>query len=479
MQYKVVSRFVTNALVICGSFVLVSCGDRDDSQDNLEFQSESADNIATDVLQRSAADNASASLDITLQSIVDTMNGSSALGSAFTIPGLGLTQEPSEDGVFNDPTEPGPLVNPTFDARVRTESASAFETSLGLSGNATTERNGNIITINPDESELCAQQGGLIGDSSCEQLLADLNVIVNAQTDTSGIIDYRFRDQSVIEIVYSPVLGSYELNLAGIQSMLVRANELDAQSDPAPDSMSGSIKFEAQVLNASAGAEAASMSMSISEAMSILDSSTGTNLLISPSTLLEITSDSRSGVASVEVGIGALSLSGSNDELIGNPLQNLMLSGITARADISNNGEVLTVSNVGLGNGPLVMSIDSLESVRATMDTFGFTIDAINDTIVLDNNLNYSVALNNILGSLDESTSHDSSSSLSISASAGTTFAEMASGVMRVNQGGPLNLIYSVFDGSTTENGSVSIKQGECFDERVNANSPIEAAPCN
>ncbi len=473
---------LSSALLICSSLALVSCGERDESQNGPEFQTagESANTSSTDTLQRNAADNTSASLGVTLQSIVETMNGSAAIGSAFTVPGIGLTaDQPSPDGVFNDPADSGPLINESFDTRVRDESGSLFETSLGLAGNATTERNGNLITIDPDESDMCAQQGDLVGDSVCEQLFADLRVTINALTDSSGTINYLFRDQSVLEIVYSPELGSYELSLAGIQSMILRTNELDTQSEPAPDSMSGAVKFEARVLNSTVGAESASMAMSVSETMTIVDSATGTDISIAPSTLLELTADAGSGTASIAIGIGAMSITSRSDSLAGNPLQNLMLSGITARADISNNGDVLTVSNVGLGNGPLVMSVDSLESVRATLDTFGFTVDASNNTIELNGDLNYAAAFNNILGSLDETASHDSSSSFSLSAASGTTFAEMASGVMRIDQGGPLNLVYALFDGSSATNGSVTVNQGQCFGEQFNTDSPIDTVTCN
>jgi len=485
MQKKIDSntglKLVSRVCLLCSSLVLVSCGERDESQEGSEFQmaAEPADSSTTTALQRNAADNASSSLAVTLQSIVETMNGSAAIGSAFTVPGLGLTAEqPDGDGVFSDPTESGPLINPSFDTRVRDESGSLFETSLGLSGNATTERNGNLIIIDPDESDMCAQQGELVGDTICEQLFADLRVTINALSDSSGTISYLFRDQSVLEIDYSPELGSYELNLAGIQSMALRINEIDAQSEPAPDTMSGAVKFEARVSNANVGTEAGSMSLSISESMSIVDSSTGTDISISPSTLLEIVSDAGTGAASVEVAIGAMAVTSRNDELAGNPLQNLVLSGITARADVSTNGDVLTVSNIGLGNGPLVMSVDSLESVRATLDTFGFIVDAGSNTIELDGDLNFSATFNNILGSLDATTSHDSSSSFSLSAASGTTFAEMASGVMRINQGGPLSLIYDIFDGSTSQNGSISVNQGECFGEQLNSSSPIDVVGC-
>lgn len=466
------------ALLACSTLMLTACGDRDTSGDSVVLQGEPADTVTNESLQRNAADASGKSLGTNFLSIVQTMNGSTAIGSAFTIPGLGLTESTSPDGVFNDPTEPGPLINADFETRVRDESGSIFETSLGLSGNATTTRSGNVLTVNPDEAEMCLQQGELVGASYCEQLMVDLTVQIDAATDQAGTISYLFQGQPVAVVDYAPNAGSYELKLAGLHSVLVRVNELDATADAAPEIMTGSVKFEAIVTNATVGAEAGTIKISIPETVEILDDATAADVFIAPSTLLAVSSDSATGAASVEVGIGALSMTTKSDELSGNPLQRLALTGLTARADLTQNGDVLTMSNVSLGNGPLTISVDSLEVMQATLDNFGFTINNSANSIVLDDSMYFSLVMSNALGFLDANQSNDWTSELTVSANSGTAFSEIASGVMRLDQGGPLNLSYLLFDGSMSENGSVSVQPGECFGDALESELPVDVVGC-
>lgn len=460
----------------CSTFLLASCGVKK-SDELPEYQGLPADNIATESLQRNAANASSDSLGTSLNSVVQTMNGSAAIGKAFSMPGLGLTT-PSPDGVLNDPTEPGPLLNASFEQRVRTESSSAFDISLGLAGQATSTRQGNTITIDPDETEICLSQVEASEQPMCEQLFADLTVRIDAATDKSGTINYLFRNQPVLVVDYSPVAGSYELKLAGLHTVMKRVNELDSSSEPAPEVMSGSIKFAAQVLNATAGAEAGSMTFSIPERMIIRDTLTETDVSIAPSTLLQLSADSGSGNASLEVAIGALSIASRSDDIEGNPLQKLVMAGMTARANLTSNGNVLNVSNVGLGNGPMVMSVDSLEAMRVTLDTFGFTVNQQSNSIVLNGNLNFAAAMKNVLGSLDLYESHNASADFSATATSGTTFTELATGVMRIDRGGPLTVDYAVFDGASSANGTVNVQQGKCFGENYETDSPVDIVGC-
>jgi len=474
------ARVSVRCALICSTLLIASCGVKQ-KEELPQYKGQSADNIATEALQRNAANATSDSLGASLNSVVQTMNNSPALAKAFSVPGFGLTTpspQGAPEGAFNDPTEPGPLLNASFEQRVRTESGSVFDMTLGLSGRSTTSRSGNTITVDPDETEICLEQVEATEQAMCEQLLADLIVRIKAESDKSGIINYLYQDQPLAIIHYSPIAGSYELKLAGLHRLMKRMNVLDSTTQQAPDVMSGSVKFAAQVLNATAGAEAGSMTFSIPEQLVVRDASSETDVSIAPSTLFQLAADSATGNASVEVNIGALSVAARADDIEGNPLQKLIMAGMTARANITANGNVLNVSNVGLGNGPMVMTVDSLESLRATLGTFGFTVSQQTNSIVLNQDLNYSVSTKNILGSHDIYESHDSTAEFSARAVAGTTFTELAAGIMRVDKGGPLSVDYAIFDGSTSANGSVNVQQGKCFGENYQSDSPIDIVGC-
>jgi len=475
------SRVLINSTLVGAAVLVTACGARNSNGDQPVYQGEAADNITTESLQRNAANTTGAGMGTAIDSVLQTISGSAAIGKAISVPGLGLTGTQSSAGALNDPTESGPLLSEDFDNRVRTESSSLFDSSLGLSGSATSTRVGNTITVDPDEAEICAQQNldNSLDQATCAQLIADLSVTIDAASDQSGLITYFFRNESVVEIGYSPISGSYELKLAGLSAMHQRVAELDASTGPATSTMSGSIKFEANVLNATAGAEAASMKLFIPEALRISDPADGTNVSLAPSTILEMTADSGSGTASVEIGLGALAIASRNTDLTGSALQQLAMSGLTARADLTSNGNVLTMSNVGIGNGPLVLSIDSLEAVRLSLDTFGFTVNEDANVIALNGNMNMDLMMRNVLGYLDSEDNHNSAADIKITAAGGTIFSELASGIMRVDQGGPLSVEYAVSDGNSSNNGTVNVQQGQCFGENFATDAPIDLTACN
>lgn len=483
-KLKCPTRYTNPVRMVLSSSLIVmlaACGGRDDGENAPVYVGQPADSVSTETLQRNAVTASSDSIGVALSSVLNTMNNSAAVNNIASIPGLGLGAGTAADNpsVFNDPAQPGPLFNADFEQRMRTESSGVFNATMGLSGSASTTRVANSITIDPDENEICQQQtmNDAADLATCTQLLADLTVQIDADSDQSGTINYLFRSEPVAEIQYSPVLASYELKLSGLHSVLNRLNELDGSSDAAPDTMAGSLKFEARVLNATPGTEAASLTFSIPDPVTITSAADGTNLSLGQSKLMEFTANAGTRTASVEVAIGALEFAARSDELTGNPMQRLMMSGMTMRADLSNNGGVLSMSNIGLGNGPLLITVDSMEAMRVTLDSFGYTVNNQN-SISLTGDLNFAVQLSNVLGFLDPMASHDSSASYAVSAMSGTVMSELVSGVMRIDQGGPLNFSYSLDDGSSQASGQVVVNQGECFGDGFE-DAAIELASCN
>ena len=121
-----------------------------------------------------------------------------------------------------------------------------------------------------------------------------------------------------------------------------------------------------------------------------------------------------------------------------------------------------------------VFTLDSMEAIRATLRTFGFTIDGHTQNIVLTGDFDYGVSLRNILGVLDEGGSHSEAADFTVSAPAGTTMTDIANGITRIEQGGPLSMVYSIFDGSSSSSGTVDVQSGECFGENFTPELPFD-----
>ena len=129
------------------------------------------------------------------------------------------------------------------------------------------------MTIDPDEGRVCQEELVGMNDPAelqqCQDLLADLTVQIDAVTDESGTITYLFQSQPVVLISYAPLSGSYELNLAGLRSVMLRVAELDSKAGSVPERMQGAIRIAATVLNDTPGAESVNFALSVSEALDL------------------------------------------------------------------------------------------------------------------------------------------------------------------------------------------------------------------
>jgi hypothetical protein len=92
-------------------------------------------------------------------------------------------------------------------------------------------REGNIVTIAPNEQRVCADEFPLLDLTdnnlpNCEQLLQDLSVQIRANSEKSGVITYSFLNNDILSIGYSENSASYELQLAGLELLVERAQQL-------------------------------------------------------------------------------------------------------------------------------------------------------------------------------------------------------------------------------------------------------------
>jgi len=423
-------------------------------------------------LQRNAANNASRGLSVNIGGLQRLGADSSAVDSVLKSPALTRLFGQSRAGdPLSEPTGPttGPIDTGSLGTDLEVGVLNLINATLGIEGgNAQVTQNGNIITIDPDDDQICREE--LVGMdttqaelNNCLALVTDLSVTINAQSDDTGLITYQFQNQDVLLIGYSPMQANYEVRLAGLQTFLLRAEELDGGSGGVPSTLQGAIRLSATVTNETENAEAGSFSIAVTEALRIADSSDGTDISLAPSTLLNVESDAGAGTASVSVDVGALSASFADDDGFGSSsISTLAMAGLTARADVSSNGDVLSVSNLGIGNGPLTFSIDSVEALRVTLGTFGFIVDGTGSTVALTGDLDFDLGLNNQMGMLDGADSNFAVA-FGFDAPSGTVFSERQNGALQILAGGPFSASTTINDGIENASSSISVNQGECF----------------
>jgi len=185
----------------------------------------------------------------------------------------------------------------------------------------------------------------------------------------------------------------------------------------------------------------------------------------------------------VNFDIGAISLLGpfrDNDQF------SLDMDGFTATAAITadeNTPASLTVSNLGIGRGPLAMRVNSVDALALSMETFGFTVQADNGedgsnpdntaAITIDRAMDISMMLSNATG-LSPDLAAAFTAMLDATAPAGTLFDQAQIDridgdftrtvqVPRVATGGPFIIGISTTDGENTESQSLTVNTGQCF----------------
>ena len=366
---------------------------------------------------------------------------------------------------------------------VQSQTNDIVRSALALDDDSNTMREDGIIAVDPNEDEMCAAliEEGAVTDNelqACQALLSDLSVNIQATERDAGVTTYQFQNTNIVTHQYAANSESISLDLGGLKRFSDARDGLDPSQfgeTSSPANLSGEITFSASTSNQAQGNEIAAMSIAVTRPITISDLQT--NLSLNTGELFSLSVDNVTGEGKIDINLGAISATGpfrDSDTL------NLNLEGITATADISDTGNQLRVSNLGLGNGPLVVRINSVEALRMTMETFGFTItgdnsdttdNSVSASISIDRSIDIALMLNNMMG-LDDEASPELTSMLELAAPAGTElqgvivideYGEAVSGY-KLTTGGPL--FFSLTN--TDENGSVSqsvqINEGTCFD---------------
>ena len=439
--------------VCLSSLFLASCGGGGSGDSNpgqgggsvvVEGSGEAADDIDTRVLLRQAASETSNHLGKNITSMQRLGGNSSSLGLLLDATTLGSMSSNTSDGE-------SVIAEDVLTTDTEDNIGDFIDALLGLDEQgAEITREGNRITIDPDDAAFC--QSELMGESAtatefanCQTLVSDVLIVMDAATEDSGLITVTFAQQDLMLVGYAPTTVNYELKLPGLQSLLTQAEQLDGEMGSVPN-MQGALRFSATVSNDTVNAESGTFSVSVTEALSIVDND-GTNVSLQPSTLLSVSSDAATNTGSMEINIGALSASTTSEDM---SLSAIAFSGLTARMDVSNDGNNLLVSNVGIGNGPLIVTVDSVEQIRFMLQTFGFSVEGDTGTITLSDNLDMQLSLGQL-------------NSVAAQAASGTTFTTRDDGVSQVSAGGPLVMSVTADSNGTPVSDTLSIGAGDCF----------------
>jgi len=442
-----------------------------------------ADSIATVELQRNAARNAVQGLSVNLGGMQSVSGNASTLANSalstqdalFNDDKLNddtLSAETSNDDTVAEVTTNDSLYTvPTLDAQALDNDIEHFLfTTLGVdeSSNVQALREGNRITIDPDDATVCAADmfvddadPSTADQAQCMQLVSHLSVQLDAVTEQRGEISFLFDNAPLLVLGYGPQNAWYEVKLGALHQVMLLAEQLGIEDGDVPSSMRGSVRVTASIQNSVEGQESGSFSLVIPEALQIEDND-GSRLSIAPSTVFTVASDAAAGVASIELGLGALDLlspADNFDESATPTMGRLTMKGLTGRAELSNNGQQLIVSNVSFGRGPLRYSVDSQVTGELSLESLGFQFSE--QTGVLQFN-------SRLAASFKASLSGGSEGNVSISARAtapaGTTLLADAEPNSLVQGGGPLSLNYTFTTPGNSESGFLTYSVGACQD---------------
>lgn len=439
--------------------------------------------IETDVLLRTAARGAARGLGPDLDALPGILNdGQSAGGNMPDDGALGATQNAGEELVA---------------------------TLLGIDDpGAVVSREGNVITVDPDDAAICASGDEVVGATgldedagdgnddafgdgeptsgdadaldddgtdACLQLVADLTVSLDAMSETTGVITYLFQNEAVVSIGYSPETGNTEVNLGGLKLVLERLASIAATDGTtngdggtlgAPDVMRGTVRLSSQVANEVAGSEAGEIVLNVMETVEIGDAS-GAGLTLEPSRVFQLGFDAATDEVALSIDWGALQVVTETGDSFGNTSRNtLSLGGLSLDVDVAADEQApaLSLSNVGIGglDTPLTISIDGQNALSLALETFGVSVNAADGNLVFDTPASVSLALDNLTGVFEEYAS-EYTASFTAGIPGGTVLSPRDDGLTEVRAGGPVTASFVASDNSGSVQSEVSASVGSCF----------------
>lgn len=462
-----------------------------------------ADSIETVVLQENAAQNAAAGINVNMAGV---SGFSSAASSVATIAG-GQTASLLDDSLrANDGSTKNDLLNDAIASSVGslqsdslTMLVNAFNdpvnelsddsnrlliATLGLddSGNATSTREGNRITIDPDDAAVCVGDTFIVDDmataasqAQCMELVSQLTVQLDAVTEQQGEITYLFNLQPLLVIGYGPRNVMYELKLDVLHQLELLSEQLSGGSGNTPTTMRGAVRLALSVDNDSPGSESGSLALAISEPVFIEQD--GERMSLAPSTIFTIAHDQSVGTASLTLGLGALEfIFKDTDSFTDSPTGEVIrmaLGGLSGQFDLSDDRGTLDVTNLGFINGPMTIAMGNSMSAAISMPPLGFSLAENSGELMLNTALN--IAMNTVLYDSEQG---NTSVDLNVMSPSGTLIDTVTNSAFdTVKSGGPLQLNYNFSSDGYSLEGYVSWSPGSC--EAASSDSDLTLYTCD
>ena len=352
--------------------------------------------VDTPTLLENASARTRESLDVGIESVAATLDGGALATGLATVAGRGAgvaalaalgVGEGTAPGLFADDAPASPVRRlfadaPAIDlddgaAGARDAADRFLAATLGGRG-ASVSREGDRITIDPDELALCADGVESRTRADCVSLLGRVLVTVDAERARSGVARWSFDNEDVLRVAYGPDAGSYEIALGGLGALARAAAALDGRADPVPATFEGALRLATIVRSSAIGAEAARLSLLVSEPVRIEDAGTGTRFSFGVSTLWSIEADAAAGTFASRVSLGPVSLAGRLDGGAGpgsGPAYAFELPGWTVDASVAEGAGPLRVALLGIGRGAARLSVDGTELLRARLPLTSLVID--------------------------------------------------------------------------------------------------------
>jgi len=305
------------------------------------------------------------------------------------------------------------------------ENSDFIVNTLGLEGsNARVVRNGDVISIDPDDAEVCAgeypflEAAGYDG-SNCQEVMSQILVDITARSNNSGAISYQFQNEEILLVDYSELVTSYELRLSAMQ----QPQPLNFGPADAP----------------------------------------GARLSLEPSTVFQITTDAATNDVVANVNWGALQLVADlSDNEDGSLLSEINLSGLTGSLNLNADTSTVQLRNFGLGGSPLTINVNQVQALTFSLSTVDVTLNASDNLITFDGALGAAFTVSNFLN-LIEGLGTEAVANLSVEAAAGTSLVDRVDGSARVINNGPLSISAGVVSNGVSLQQEVTVNQGDCF----------------
>jgi hypothetical protein len=373
-------------------------------------------------------------------------------------------------------------IQPDFSRFWNIDTKEFVSTSLDLSDTSTTTRDGDTLTIDPDETAVCAEKALNVSNDQmnierCQILMRDLRVQVVATNEDAGSLTYLFQSQPVLILTYSENSSSFDIKLDGFKRLMDADRALNPViNDGGPfDIYQGAIKLSSATSNTNVGSEKGNVAVEVTEAISIVSSDTATRVSIGAGKLFDMDVDASSNTSKIAIDFGALTASRKLND--GGRVKSYDLTGVSAVIDVLGDTDEMIVQNLSVGESPLMIAIDNTEILNMQMDSFGFTAKEEAGEVVLNGNLNAEIVLGGLLGdnpslatlrALTSNISRKASpESFTFGLTSGSLVTDQPGGGKKLSSGGPLiGLGYSINDNFALP--STTINESECFDTNFN-----------